>query len=69
MWLPINIIGIIEPSIPKNIPSITNGNFILKLLAPTSLMILISLLRADIVNLIVLIIKNTVTTTKAITKM
>ena len=37
-----------------------------KLLAPTNLIILISLLRAEIVNLIVFTIKNMVTNVKAI---
>ena len=56
-----------EPNRPKIIPSIMNGVLIVKLLAPTNLMIPISLLLADIVSLIVFIIKNTVTITKAIT--
>ena len=56
-----------DPNRPNIIPSTMNGVFIVKLLAPTNLIIPISLRLAEIVNLIVLIIKNTVTMTKAIT--
>ena len=60
-------IRIMEPNNPNTIPSIINGVIIVKLLAPTNLIIDISLFLEKIVNLIVLIIKNTVTRTKAIT--
>ena len=52
--------GIIDPIKPKIIPSTTNGNLIAKLLAPTKRIIDISLFRENIVNLIVLTIKNIV---------
>ena len=59
------IIGTIEPNIPKIIPSTINGVFIVKLLAPTNLIIDISLFLADIVNFIVFTIKNIVTSISA----
>ena len=61
----VTVIGIIDPSNPRNKPSIINGNFIFMLDAPTNLIISISFLREKIVILIVLLTKNTVTNIKA----
>lgn len=60
-------IGIIEPIIPKNNPSITNGIFIAVLDAPTKRIISISVFLEYIVNLMVLAIRNDVTNTNATT--
>ena len=61
------IIGIIDPSIPSNSPSIINGILMLRFDAPISLIIPISVLLELIVILIVFEIKNAVTIIRAAT--